>query len=298
MGLENRRAQLRELLKHCRARLRPVDVGLPAQNGRRRVPGLRAGEVAELVGVSTAWYQAFEFGDATRRFSASFVQRVADSLRLSDRERATLLRLALPEVAAATDIYERSANDGALSFLSCARDFVKRVTVLSSFDEAATAAIQTCQRAVRTTCMTAATLEGDDRAPRVFADGPKAEFADPAFARSIIDVNGATRVRATVLCENAPDPSEVREHARHVVRIQTSAGQEVSGFHDPDVVDYRSYSSRLLKRSSVAVGLFEREAFRGNLVCSWAEPRIHSKIEIEMMKTLSALLELTAARPA
>jgi len=38
------------------------------------VPGLRAEEVTELVGVSTAWYEALEFGGAAKRFSPSFVQ--------------------------------------------------------------------------------------------------------------------------------------------------------------------------------------------------------------------------------
>lgn len=298
MDPSDRRSQLRELLKHFRARLAPEDVGLPVRSRRHSAPGLRAGEVAELVGVSTAWYHALEFGAAGRRFSAPFVQRVADGLRLSDTERAALLRLALPEVAAATDIYERSTNDGVVSFLSCARDFIKRLTALSSFEDAMIAAVETSQRIIRATCMTVAALDRDGREPLALAAGPKAEFADSAFALSALHDNAATRAHATVLCENAPHPSDVREHARHAVRIETSAGREVSGVHDPDVVEYRRYNTRVLERSSSAVGLFERGLFRGNLVTSWAEPRFHPKVEIETIKTLSAVLELAAARPA
>lgn len=51
---ENRRAELATFLKTHRSRLRPADVGLPADliPGRRRTPGLRREEVAELAGVT------------------------------------------------------------------------------------------------------------------------------------------------------------------------------------------------------------------------------------------------------
>src|SRR6185312_8241675 len=100
MDTKARQLALRDLLTSCRARLSPKDVGLPAA-GRRRVPGLRREEVAELVGVSPNWYAFFESGMSDRRFSAAFVERVADALRLDDHERPLLFRLALPEVSAA-----------------------------------------------------------------------------------------------------------------------------------------------------------------------------------------------------
>ncbi|TAM60892.1 EAL domain-containing protein [bacterium] len=88
-------AELREFLRAHRARLRPQDVALPVQS-RRRFPGLRAEDVAELAGVSTKWYLLFENGSAKRRFSLAFIQRVASALQLGPRERARYLRLALP----------------------------------------------------------------------------------------------------------------------------------------------------------------------------------------------------------
>jgi len=93
------------LLVRFRSRLRPQDVGLPP-SGRRRVPGLRREEVAELVGVSANWYAAFEAGGSDHRFSAAFVQRVAAVLRLDDRERIALFRLALPEVSEVAEHYD------------------------------------------------------------------------------------------------------------------------------------------------------------------------------------------------
>jgi transcriptional regulator with XRE-family HTH domain len=94
-------------LTRLRARLRPEDVGLPATE-RRRVPGLRREEVAELVDVSPNWYAAFENGDSDRNFSPAFVERVAEALRLDQSERVQLLRLALPEVAAAAEHFEQA----------------------------------------------------------------------------------------------------------------------------------------------------------------------------------------------
>lgn len=100
-----RRLELRAFLTAARARLRPQDVGLPA-TARRRVPGLRREEVAELVGVSPNWYAFFEMGHGDRNFSAAFVQRVADALRLDPGERVSLMRLALPEVAEVAEHFE------------------------------------------------------------------------------------------------------------------------------------------------------------------------------------------------
>ncbi len=109
MNERTSRTVLRSFLTAARGRLRPKDVGLPTF-GHRRLPGLRREEVAELVGVSPRWYASFEAGDGMRRFSAAFVQRVADVLRLSDPERMRLFELALPEAAAVARHVHASAG--------------------------------------------------------------------------------------------------------------------------------------------------------------------------------------------
>lgn len=55
MGLE-RGAELSEFLRGRRARLKPSDVGLVDHGRYRRVPGLRREELAQLAGVSVAYY--------------------------------------------------------------------------------------------------------------------------------------------------------------------------------------------------------------------------------------------------
>jgi transcriptional regulator with XRE-family HTH domain len=100
-----RQLELRKFLTASRARLRPQDVNLP-MTARRRVPGLRREEVAELVGVTPNWYAAFEIGNSERNFSPAFVQRVAEALQLNQSDRVHLFRLASPEVAAAAEHFE------------------------------------------------------------------------------------------------------------------------------------------------------------------------------------------------
>ncbi|MEU6401564.1 helix-turn-helix transcriptional regulator [Streptomyces sp. NPDC046985] len=93
-GLD-RRAELGEFLRSRRARLRPEDVGLP-QYGRRRVPGLRREELAQLAGVSAAYYTRLEQGNG-RNVSAEVLDSIARALRLTDAEHAHLTHLAKPQ---------------------------------------------------------------------------------------------------------------------------------------------------------------------------------------------------------
>ncbi|MGW0732118.1 helix-turn-helix domain-containing protein [Streptomyces sp. NPDC002851] len=98
-GLD-RRTELREFLRSRRARLKPEDVGLPSL-GRRRVPGLRREELAQLAGVSYAYYARLEQGYG-ETMSAEVLDAVARALRLTEEEREHLVRLAQPERQSAT----------------------------------------------------------------------------------------------------------------------------------------------------------------------------------------------------
>ncbi|MFC9505531.1 helix-turn-helix domain-containing protein [Streptomyces sp. NPDC057002] len=93
-GLD-RRAELSEFLRTRRARLKPEDVGLP-DFGRRRVPGLRREELAQLAGVSVAYYTRLEQGNG-RNVSAEVLDAIARALRLNDAEHAHLTHLAKPK---------------------------------------------------------------------------------------------------------------------------------------------------------------------------------------------------------
>lgn len=89
------RAELSEFLKSRRARLLPENVGLTAFGNRRRVPGLRREELAQLAGVSVTHYTRLEQGNR-HNVSAEILDAIAGALRLSDDERGHLHRLVRP----------------------------------------------------------------------------------------------------------------------------------------------------------------------------------------------------------
>ncbi|MEU1704688.1 helix-turn-helix transcriptional regulator [Streptomyces sp. NPDC005706] len=91
----DRWAELSEFLRSRRARLKPEDVGLPEFGRRRRVPGLRREELAQLAGVSVAYYTRLEQGNG-RNVSAEVLDSIARALRLTDAEHAHLTHLAKP----------------------------------------------------------------------------------------------------------------------------------------------------------------------------------------------------------
>ncbi|WP_137993705.1 helix-turn-helix domain-containing protein [Streptomyces vilmorinianum] len=90
-------SELSEFLRSRRARLKPEDVGLPEFGRHRRVPGLRREELAQLAGVSVAYYTRLEQGNG-RNVSMEVLDAIARALRLSDTERAHLTHLAKPTV--------------------------------------------------------------------------------------------------------------------------------------------------------------------------------------------------------
>ncbi|MFD5269996.1 helix-turn-helix domain-containing protein [Streptomyces sp. NPDC058335] len=95
-GRLDRRAELSEFLRTRRARLKPEDVGLPDFGRHRRVPGLRREELAQLAGVSVAYYTRLEQGNG-RNVSAEVLDSIARALRLTDAEHAHLTHLAKPK---------------------------------------------------------------------------------------------------------------------------------------------------------------------------------------------------------
>jgi transcriptional regulator with XRE-family HTH domain len=92
-----RRAELADFLRNRREALRPEDVGLPG-GGRRRTPGLRREEVAQLAGVGTTWYTWLEQGRDVRA-SASVLEAISSALDLTPAERAHLILLGRGEQA-------------------------------------------------------------------------------------------------------------------------------------------------------------------------------------------------------
>ncbi|WP_405013416.1 helix-turn-helix transcriptional regulator [Kitasatospora sp. NBC_01539] len=87
-----RRRELAAFLRSRRERISPEQVGLP-ETGRRRTPGLRREEVAQLATVGVTWYTWLEQGRDIQ-VSAQVLGSVARALRLDPTERAHLFVLA------------------------------------------------------------------------------------------------------------------------------------------------------------------------------------------------------------
>jgi len=88
---EQRRA-FGEFVRAQRERVTPAAIGLPIGK-RRRTPGLRREEVAQLCGLSTTWFTWIEQGRDVS-ISASALARLSVALRLDRAERAYLFDLA------------------------------------------------------------------------------------------------------------------------------------------------------------------------------------------------------------
>jgi len=86
-----RRDELAAFLRNRRERLTPDDVGI-VTSGRRRTPGLRREEVAQLAGVGVTWYTWLEQGRDIAP-SPQVLDAIVRTLRLDSHERTHVFRL-------------------------------------------------------------------------------------------------------------------------------------------------------------------------------------------------------------
>lgn len=88
----DRQNDVQQFLTALRGRVTPEQAGLTVFGGERRVPGLRREEVAQLAGVSTAYYTRMERGDL-RGVSESVLFALVRALQLDEAEAAHLFDL-------------------------------------------------------------------------------------------------------------------------------------------------------------------------------------------------------------
>jgi len=100
-----RSRELADLLRSRRERLQPRDVGLPA-GVRRRTPGLRREEVAQLASISSTYYTFLEQGRDIRP-SRQVLDALARALKLGVAERTHLHQLVHDDSTAGGPAVER-----------------------------------------------------------------------------------------------------------------------------------------------------------------------------------------------
>jgi transcriptional regulator with XRE-family HTH domain len=91
--MDRRQSDLAQFLRSRRERLTPRDAGLPS-GSRRKTPGLRREEVAELAGIGSGWYTFLEQGRDVRPSEGALL-RIARALKLNRAEKKYLLSVAL-----------------------------------------------------------------------------------------------------------------------------------------------------------------------------------------------------------
>jgi transcriptional regulator with XRE-family HTH domain len=108
MDERERRQALADFLRTRRARLAPADVGLPP-GIRRRTPGLRREEVAQLAHIGISWYVWLEQGRDVHP-SPDVLESLAQALRLTLNERRHLFLLAGQALPPLVSLAEEGAN--------------------------------------------------------------------------------------------------------------------------------------------------------------------------------------------
>jgi transcriptional regulator with XRE-family HTH domain len=107
-----RRQALADFLRQLRARLSPNDVDLPP-GFRRRTPGLRREEVAQLANMGISWYVWLEQGRDVHP-SAAVLESLAQALRMTPNERRHLFLLAGQALPPPPDFPEEESISPAL----------------------------------------------------------------------------------------------------------------------------------------------------------------------------------------
>jgi transcriptional regulator with XRE-family HTH domain len=261
--------KLAGFLRGARARISPASVGLPV--GRRRVAGLRSDEVAELIGVSGAWYARCESGAA--QLSIAALERLAAVLRLSRDERATLISLARPDVVALSPSAAGDALCGAGAIANAFRRFARVAAQASGVEELAAGA--------------AIALRG------AFGSASLGYFIandSAAQTQRYLGIAGPSRCDPLLGYEQ---PSSATDHLRAAL---------VSGefFEEADVAvspsrDFRRLNDALGTRSYHAIAIpSDAGDWRYALGCALTEARPATELERSIVATIGSIAELCA----
>jgi transcriptional regulator with XRE-family HTH domain len=84
---------VQRFLTEMRGRLSPEEAGVPIFGGERRIRGLRREEVAQLAGVSTAYYTRMELGNL-RGVPEGVLRSLARTLQMNSAETEHLFNIA------------------------------------------------------------------------------------------------------------------------------------------------------------------------------------------------------------
>jgi transcriptional regulator with XRE-family HTH domain len=193
---EIRRAELAGFLRSRRERISPQQVGV-SPLGRRRTPGLRREEVAQLAGVGVTWYTWLEQGRDIK-VSDQVLEAIARTLMLDRDEHAHLFSL-----AGSVDPQQISAECAAVP-----PQLRRMLTQLEPFP----ASVINAKYDLLAYNRTYARLIDDlDAVPRQDRNCMWLCFTDPAWRKALLDwEDGATRMVANLrwlMADHVAEPS-------------------------------------------------------------------------------------------
>src|SRR5260221_7250325 len=110
MNDDPRRAELAHFLRTRRERLSPSLFQLPTGATRRRTPGLRREELAQIAGISPTWYTKLEQGQEIQ-VSVQVLESLVRVLQLTPDERTHLYVLAREQLPMPTQRHTSSISE-------------------------------------------------------------------------------------------------------------------------------------------------------------------------------------------
>jgi transcriptional regulator with XRE-family HTH domain len=163
---------LAAFLRASRARLSPADVGLPDGGRRRKVPGLRREEVAQLANVSVDYVTRLEQGRSVS-VSREILEALADALVLRPDEREYLMTVA--------DARRRPAEPPPMRVAPQLRTLVDGLRDTPAFVYGRRHQILACNRTA------AALFPGFDTGPAAERNMIRLTFLHPAYRELYVD---------------------------------------------------------------------------------------------------------------
>jgi len=236
------RTEVRDFLSTRRAKLTPDQAGVPLYGQRRRVPGLRREEVAQLAGLSTDYYTRIEKG-SLRGASDSVLEAISRALQLDDAERAHLFDLARAARAGAREPRRRVRSEQVRPSIQHLLDSMTTAVAVVSNGRLDVVAVNPLGRAVFSSL-----LDGPDRPPNLarfcFLDPGSAQFypdwesiadATVAILRTEAGRDPYNRALTDLVGELATRSDAFRARwAAHDVRLHHTGTKR---FHHPVVGD-------------------------------------------------------------
>lgn len=269
----------RELLRDMKQRRRAIPphatvIGNAARAPQRVGRPVTQEELAEALKISREWYCALENGKCAE-ISAALARKIA--LLLYDRRVARSLQ---------AHFEEPSVID-----LAELRRYVKRASAASSYVDAAVEAMETGCRLLHANCVSVINLveEGSVYGRAV---GPRARFWNLLCDQVVQDAHRALRNGGAGVSEYVPTADEGAQDPSILLAFE-SASECHSGYEYECTSEvWREFNREVGVRSVIAVPLLDRQGYRGTLAVSWCAPRRIALREVEMLRSLAAVLEL------